>query len=191
MFTRKTDQRPVLPMSSAQHPSMSPASPPAIIDLSADAAPPPLPSHQNGATNASAETDAAQSVIGQDLTIEGQSITIRCRGALHINGNIQAELHSRRLVVGESGKVEGTISADQIDVWGRVSGSIMGARVVLHSGAEVEGDIHSKSLSVEDGASFEGRSRKVTDASLIAPQLDTTGPIIRDGAPTTVPIPLQ
>ena len=50
------------------------------------------------------------SVIGEDLTIEGQAITIRCKGALEINGKIHAELHSQKLVVGKSGRVEGTIA---------------------------------------------------------------------------------
>ena len=77
------------------------------------------------------------SVIGESLTIEGQSITIRCKGALEINGSIQAELHSQRLVVGRSGKVEGTITADNVEIWGRVSGTILGAHVSLHSSAEV------------------------------------------------------
>ena len=80
------------------------------------------------------------SVIGEDLTIEGQAIIIRCKGALKINGKIHAELHSQKLVVGKSGQVEGTIAADSVDIWGTVSGTIMGARVTLHPSAEVEGD---------------------------------------------------
>ena len=65
--------------------------------------------------------------------------------------------------------MHGSIAADEVAVHGRVSGTIMGARVVLHASSEVEGDIHAKSLSVEDGASFEGRSRRVADAASVAP----------------------
>jgi cytoskeletal protein CcmA (bactofilin family) len=128
------------------------------------------------------------SVIGESLTIEGQSITIRCKGALEVNGNIQAELHSQRLVVGRSGKVEGTITADHVDIWGRVSGTIMGARVSLHSSAEVEGDIHAQALTVLDGASFEGRSRRVTDPTAVAPKLESTATTSPTGE-ITVPLP--
>ena len=130
----------------------------------------------------------APSVIGESLTIEGQSITIRCKGALEINGNIQAELHSQRLVVGRSGKVEGTISADSVEIWGRFSGTIMGARVALHPSAQVEGDIHAQALTVLDGASFEGRSRRVTDLAAIAPKLDSTATASSTGE-ITVPLP--
>lgn len=117
---------------------------------------------------------ATQSVIGNDLSIEGQTITIRCKGSLKVLGNIQADLHSRELEVGKEAIIQGAIAADTIDVFGRVNGAIMGAHVVLHAGAEVEGDIHSHLLSIEQGAAFDGRSRRVKDPSEIAPQLERT-----------------
>lgn len=126
---------------------------------------------QVGGTGASTE-----SVIGNDLTIEGQSITIRCKGSLRINGNIQADLHSRALEVGKDAQIQGAIAADTVNVYGHVSGAILGARVVLHASAEVEGDIHSEFLSIEQGASFDGRSRKVRNLAEIAPQLERATP---------------
>lgn len=146
--------------------------------------PPPMPPELQAQIE---RADQGRSVIGQDLLIEGQSITIRCKGALEINGTIQAELHSQKLIVGQSGKVEGSIAADSVDIWGRVSGTVMGARVVLHPSAEVEGDIHARSLSVADGASFEGRSRKVTDEASIAPRLEAGSPSVR--GPSSEPLP--
>lgn len=113
-----------------------------------------------------------ESVIGNDLSIEGETITIRCKGSLKILGNIQADLHSKRLEVGKEAVINGAIAADTIDVFGRVQGSILGAKVVLHAGSDVEGDIMSQLLSVEEGANFDGRSRRVTDPSEIAPQLE-------------------
>lgn len=115
-----------------------------------------------------------ESIIGNDLAIEGQSITIRCKGSLRVNGNIQADLHSRRLVVGEEAIINGSIAADEVDVLGRVNGAIYGAQVTLHASAEVEGDIHSRSLSIENGATFDGRSRKVLNDAEITPQLESS-----------------
>lgn len=119
-----------------------------------------------------AQAELSESVIGSDLTIEGQSITIRCKGSLRVNGTIQADLHSAFLTVGEAATITGAIAADQVDVLGRVYGAIRGARVVLHPSAQVEGDIHSQLLSIEQGASFDGRSRRIADASEIAPELE-------------------
>lgn len=121
---------------------------------------------------ATASPTAAQSVIGNDLSIEGEAITIRCKGSLKVLGNIQADLHSREIEVGKEAVIEGAIAAETVDVYGRVSGAIMGKHVVLHAGAEVEGDIHSHLLSIEQGAAFDGRSRRVRDPSEIAPQLE-------------------
>ena len=130
----------------------------------------PTPIRSNAFSGASGQ-DADESVIGNDLTIEGQAITIRCQGSLRVNGNIQADLHSMKLTVGEEAIISGTIAAETVDVYGRVQGAILGSRVVLHESAVVEGDIHSQALAIDQGASFDGRSRKVKDASEIAPQL--------------------
>lgn len=129
----------------------------------------------------------ADSVIGSDLTIEGQQITIRCKGSLRVNGKIQADVHSMQLVVGEEAVVTGQVAADAVNVFGRVNGAILGARVVLHSSAVVEGDIHSEVLGIEQGAAFDGRSRKVKDPREIAPQLESPNSAHANG---TAPPPL-
>jgi cytoskeletal protein CcmA (bactofilin family) len=131
--------------------------------------------------HAVAAADGLQSVIGNDLSIEGEAITIRCKGSLKVLGNIQGDLHSKDLEVGKEAIIEGSIAAESVAVYGRVNGAILGAHVVLHAGAEVEGDIHSHLLSIEQGAIFDGRSRRVADPSEIAPKLE------RDGVPPALP----
>ena len=120
----------------------------------------------------SSPTRAGESVIGKDMSIEGQTITVRCKGSLRVNGVIEADLHCAELVVGEEAVVKGSIAADTVRVFGQVNGAILGANVVLHQSAQVEGDIHSQSLTIEQGASFDGRSRKVNDPAEVAPQLE-------------------
>jgi len=113
-----------------------------------------------------------ESVIGKDMSIEGQTITVRCKGSLRVNGTIEADLHCVELVVGEKAVIRGSIAADKVRVFGQVNGAILGANVVLHPSAQVEGDIHSQQLTIEQGATFDGRSRKVSDAAEVAPQLE-------------------
>jgi len=113
-----------------------------------------------------------ESLIGSDLSIEGQAITIRCKGTLRVNGNIQADLHSRQLDVGREAIVTGSITADAVEVHGRVNGAILSNKVVLHATAEVEGDIAAQYLSIEQGASFDGRSRRVRDPAEVNPQTE-------------------
>jgi cytoskeletal protein CcmA (bactofilin family) len=132
----------------------------------------PLNEAQGGSSDADGDD---LSVIGSDLLIEGQAITIRCKGLLRVNGNIQANVHSKELTVGKTGEVTGTIAADTVHVHGRVSGAIHGTTVILHATADVEGDIHSRTLGIEQGAGFDGRSRKVKDEAELAPQLEPGG----------------
>jgi cytoskeletal protein CcmA (bactofilin family) len=121
----------------------------------------------------SSPTRAGESVIGKDMSIEGQTITVRCKGSLRVNGVIEADLHCAELVVGEEAVVRGSIAADSVRVFGQVHGAILGANVVLHQSSQVEGDIHSQSLTIEQGASFDGRSRKVNNPAEVAPQLES------------------
>lgn len=102
-----------------------------------------------------------ESVIGSDLSIEGQSIAIRCKGLLRVNGSIQADLHGKKLVVGDEAVITGAITAEAVDVYGKVHGTIEATSVMLRATADVEGDITSRTLSIEPGASFDGRARKM------------------------------
>ena len=134
--------------------------------------PPPQPEQQaTPPPYGSANPIEGESVIGPDLSIEGQAITMRCKGCLRINGSIQAELHCAELLVGQQAVIAGSITATKVAVSGRVDGTIIGDSVVLHSTAHVEGDIHSRFLSIEQGASFDGRSRKITESGEMASQL--------------------
>jgi cytoskeletal protein CcmA (bactofilin family) len=128
------------------------------------------------ALQGAAGTPSTQSVIGSDMSIEGQTITIRCKGMLKVLGDIQADVHSKHLEVGREANIQGSIAAETVAVFGRVSGAIQGAHVVLHSSAEVEGDIQSHLLSIEQGAAFDGRSRRVANPADIAPQLERSTP---------------
>ena len=165
MFNRKSDPKPIdTPASFSTR--TEPTTPPAT---SATA-------HNDGISDFSAATsappDTGTSVIGSNFSIEGQSITIRCQGSLHVNGNIHADLHCQELVVGDAAVITGAITADKVSIHGKVGGAVRGQHVTLHDQAEVEGDIHSQFLAIEPGASFDGRSRKVKDPSEVTPQLN-------------------
>lgn len=147
--------------------------------------PPALPATTNASSVPKVTHDDVASVIGKDLSIEGQTITIRCKGSLRVNGNIHADLHCKELLIGEHALIQGSIAADKVTVSGRINGAILGSNVVLHSSAQVEGDIHSRSLSIEQGASFNGRSRTVSDPADVAPQLEAEGETDREPAPDT------
>ena len=97
------------------------------------------------------------SIIGADLTITGN---LQSNGEVQIDGTINGDLTASRIVVGQNAKITGSLIADDVVVQGTVMGSIRGNRVTLQSSCKVEGDIMHQSLAIEQGAFFEGKSRR-------------------------------
>ena len=124
------------PLRAATAASASPAARPAAM-------PPPV--------------SGAASVIGADLIIVGN---LQSRGEVTIEGQVQGDLQAARIVVGPNARITGGIVADDVVVQGTVMGSIRGNRVTLQSQSKVEGDVFHQSLAIEQGAFFEGKSRR-------------------------------
>jgi len=111
------------------------------------------------------------SVIGSDLKLMGNA---QSAGEVHVEGEIQGDIHCARLLVGENATITGGVVAEDVTVQGTVMGSIHGERVSLQSSSKVEGDVFHKSLAIEQGAYFEGKSRRSEDPIGSAPKLDQT-----------------
>lgn len=113
-----------------------------------------------------------QSVIGTDLTILGDKITIISQNKLQIDGDVRGDVNGKQIVIGEEGSVIGTVCAEQIEVRGGVRGAIKAQNVMLHPTSVVEGDIFHQTLSISEGAQFDGRVRRAKDPAEITPNLD-------------------
>ena len=135
MFTKKPEDagRPELPPTRVQVANQSPR---------------PAPS---GSGN-----DAA-TVIGAGLTITGN---LESKGEVQVEGEVQGDVHAKHIVIGERARITGALIAEEIVVRGNVQGSIRGNAVTFHSSSRVEGDVFHKSLVIEQGAFFEGKSRR-------------------------------
>jgi cytoskeletal protein CcmA (bactofilin family) len=99
-------------------------------------------------------------VIGNDLKIIGQGLKIIGRGVLQVDGEIEGDVQAAEVIVGEKGQVTGMVAGQQVIVRGRVSGTICGKTVALQASSNVDGDVHHMSLLIEQGAMFDGRSRR-------------------------------
>ena len=107
-----------------------------------------------------AELSRAVSIIGADLTIAGNLI---CKGEVQVDGIVEGDIEGSNVVVGEGATVTGNIAADEVIVRGHVVGTVHGRRVMLQTTSEVEGDVFHQSLSIEQGAMFEGKSRRTNE----------------------------
>ena len=112
-----------------------------------------------------------KSVIGNDLKIIGQGLKIISQGTLQVDGEIEGDVGGVEVIIGERGKVTGTVAAERVIVRGTICGVIRGSTVTLQSSSNVQGDVHHMSLAIEQGAMFEGRCRRPTDASELRPDL--------------------
>ena len=117
-------------------------------------------------------TTMGSSVIGTDLTILGEKITIISQNKLQIDGDVRGDVNGRQVIIGEDGSVIGTVSAESIEVRGGVRGAIRAQSVVLQPTAVVEGDVFHITLSIAEGAQFDGRVRRAKDAAELKPNLD-------------------
>jgi len=97
------------------------------------------------------------SVIGPELLVTGN---LETTGELRIEGDVQGDVYAARIVVGEQARVVGDMVADEIDIAGVVQGTIRGNTVTFRGGSQVEGEIMHRRLTVEQGAYFEGKSRR-------------------------------
>lgn len=126
---------------------------------------PPLPDLPTPGAPAAAASPAARggpspvsqrglSTLSSDLQFDGN---ISGAGDLQIDGAIKGDVRVGRLIVGETGAVEGGVSADYVEVRGRIVGNVSGKQVKLIATAYVDGDITAEQLSIDIGAYFQGR----------------------------------
>src|SRR5262245_10155694 len=118
------------------------------------------PFTERPATYASKNPSASKtvpSIIGEDLTIKGN---VTSKGEIQVDGEIEGDIRCSSLLLGDKAKVRGGVAAEDVIVRGHIVGSITGTRVTLQAPSHVEGDIFHQSLAIEQGAYFEGKSRR-------------------------------
>lgn len=123
-------------------------------------------------SDALAKTTGQISIIGADLVILGEKITVITKDRLQIDGEVRGDVTGQAVVVGKTGKVTGTVAANAIEVHGHVIGAVKAHHVTLHETAQVDGDIYNQVLRIAEGAIFDGRVRRPKDPKELIPNLD-------------------
>jgi cytoskeletal protein CcmA (bactofilin family) len=103
-------------------------------------------------------SSSTPSIISADLQITGN---LKSNGDIQIDGQIDGDVNSKSLTIGEGAEVNGTILCERVRVCGKVSGEIKATSVVLARSAKVSGDIAHKNLEIEAGATLEGGVRRL------------------------------
>jgi cytoskeletal protein CcmA (bactofilin family) len=95
--------------------------------------------------------------MGKAVKVIGQIFT---KEDLQIDGDVEGAIESQdnKITIGPSGRVQASILARDIVILGQVQGNIQASgKVELRSESKLIGDITTSRISIEDGASFNGR----------------------------------
>ena len=95
-------------------------------------------------------------LISAGTTVKGD---ISSNSDLRIDGTIIGNVNSAsKIIIGDSGKVEGDISSNQADIVGKVSGNIKTKDLVqLRGECVINGNVYAGKLQVEPTATFNGQ----------------------------------
>ena len=107
--------------------------------------------------NASQDSDE-NSFISETCHIEGE---ISSTGDVLIAGIIDGNIVSKKLVVLDTGTINGNIESPRVEVEGQINGNIQGNNIFLGRNALVKGDIYFyETLKTEEGADVDGYIKK-------------------------------
>jgi cytoskeletal protein CcmA (bactofilin family) len=95
------------------------------------------------------------SLIGTGTVITGE---ITGKGDIRIDGILKGKLHTEgKLVLGNTGRIEGEVKANSADISGKVFGKMeISDLLAIKSNSQIEGDIKIGKISIEQGAIFTG-----------------------------------
>jgi cytoskeletal protein CcmA (bactofilin family) len=107
-------------------------------------------------SSAGSPTAADRATIGKSLQIKGEVIGSE---SLYIDGKVEGviTLPGNRVTVSRNAQVSANITAREVVVLGMVNGNITASdRVDIRSEGSVTGDVTAQSITIGDGAFFQG-----------------------------------
>ncbi|HMQ45905.1 MAG TPA: polymer-forming cytoskeletal protein [Saprospiraceae bacterium] len=110
----------------------------------------------NGLSNAALKSNDTNCIVSKGASVEGM---FHSAENVRLDGRIKGDLKcDKRLVMGESGTVEGTVLAQEAVIMGNIKGNItINGTLSLMKTARIEGDIKAQSITVEEGALYNGK----------------------------------
>ena len=95
-------------------------------------------------------------LVAAGTVIEGK---LRTPASIRIDGKIIGEVTAtQNISVGNTGEVEGNVSAKGVTIGGKIKGLIVAQeKLLLESKAVIRGDIRAAKLVIDEGAIFDGK----------------------------------
>lgn len=102
-------------------------------------------------------SNSVRSVLGADLRITGE---ITSTGLVEVLGEIDGNISANGLIIGQEGRVKGSVSAHSVEIKGRFDGKVGCESFTLRSTAQVKADVRTAAIVIESGAEIDGRFLK-------------------------------
>ena len=111
----------------------------------------------------------ARNMIGNGTVIKGD---IECSGDIRIDGQLIGSLKSNgKVVIGQTGTLEGDLTCKQADISGTIKGTIKAEELTaLKATSKVEVDLITKQLLIEVGAQFTGKCNMTQQSTVSMPK---------------------
>lgn len=104
------------------------------------------------------DKDMHPSVIAANMNVLGNIIS---EGILDIDGQVDGNVRAYMVTVRPNGRIRGDVVADEVFVHGTIDGLIKASSVIIYNSALVTGTVMHESLMVEDGATLEGKLKRM------------------------------
>ena len=141
----------------------------------------------NNLTNFMPESaGSSKNILAGDVSIKG---TIRFESELIFDGKIDGEIISDggNLTLGKNANVQGEVKTKSVVVHGTVTGNIVvSERCELKASSQLTGDLTAQRITIEEGATFVGKS-EVTPGRAPAPRQTTPSAPAAEPARKTQP----
>lgn len=106
-----------------------------------------------------AESEAISSIIDKTMKITGE---MTFQGKTRIDGTIQGNISGEHLILSESGRVTGDISASSFNCFGTLEGNVKANIITARKNCSIHGKLEAGSLTVEPGAALDGEIKAAT-----------------------------
>ena len=97
------------------------------------------------------------SVIGPDMVVTGD---VRATADLHIDGNIEGDVHCGNLVQGSESRIVGGVTAETARLAGAIEGSMRVRHLTVERSARIIGDVEYEDITIENGGHVDGRLKR-------------------------------
>ena len=99
----------------------------------------------------------ATNILTQGLEING---SIKFSNDMIVDGKIDGEIISDKgkVTIAENASIKGDVKAGEVKLYGQVEGTITSDRCQLKEKSLLKGDIKTKTLSMEEGATLQGKT---------------------------------